>query len=77
MSKDMEKIITRLQDDWAFLSEFLSFPELAIQKFNLTETEKNVLLSKNGEGIEKLGFEEEVVAAAMSGAHSSTCQQHY
>ncbi|MCM3603198.1 hypothetical protein M3175_20885 [Robertmurraya korlensis] len=73
MSVDMQKVVSRLQTDLNFAAEFLDNSVEALKSYNLLSHEYSALVSRNSNDLQKLGFEQSVVSAALSGAHSSTC----
>lgn len=72
-SKDMKVVLDRLQSDWSFIAEFLDNPKTALKGLNLSAEEHRALMALNPDALLTLGFEQGVVAAALSDAHSEQC----
>lgn len=73
MSKNLEKVINRLQYDWNFIADFFDNPAQALKEYNLKAEEKEALLARNSDDLIKLGADSMLLVGALSGAHSQLC----
>jgi len=73
VSQGMEELVIKLSTDWLFVERFLNDSKKALEEFDLEETEKECLLSRNVEQLMGLGYSQEEAEIVLSGAHTQTC----
>ncbi|ELA71788.1 MULTISPECIES: hypothetical protein [Enterococcus] len=73
MSKELKKLVADLQGNMDVVGEFMDSPQSVLDKYNVKGKERTVMLAKDSEGLNKLGFSSQLVEGALSGAHSQRC----
>lgn len=73
MSKGLENLIHDLQGNVTVVSKFNADIDKVVQEYELSNKEKELLRTKDVEGLIKLGLQETEAVGALSNAHSSTC----
>lgn len=65
MSQGLQVVLSKLQEDWNFIGEFLKNPEEILKSYNLDEEEYQALSTNNSEALMALGNTE------LVGAHTT------
>lgn len=73
MSKELMKLVADLQGNMDIVGDFMDSPESVLDKYNVQGKERTVMLAKDSEGLNKLGFSAQLVEGALSGSHSQRC----
>lgn len=73
MSKQLSKLITELQGNMELVGKFFDNPSKVIDSFGISGTEKQALLARDLESLNRIGLSEQQAVGALSGAHSSGC----
>ncbi len=63
------EVVTRLRDDWSFVSAFMDNPTIALAGTNLTAEQHTALTSRNAKSLLSLGIRAEQAVSALSGCH--------
>lgn len=73
MSEDFNFSVKELQSNQRLIADFLSDDYNFLNKFSLTEKERQALLSRDVTALNDLGLTTDQALGALSGAHSNRC----
>jgi hypothetical protein len=73
MSKQLNHLVTELQGNMELVGDFFDNPSKVIDSFGITGKEKQALLARDLNSLNKIGLSEQQIVGALSGAHSSQC----
>lgn len=73
MSKQLSNLVAELQGNMELVGNFFDNPSKVIDSFGITGKEKQALLTRDLNSLNKIGLSEQQVVGALSGAHSSGC----
>lgn len=73
MTKDLQKLITYLQNDSRAISDFLTNKKEFLSRFELSSDEIQALNARDLSSLNDLGINHSEAVGALSGAHSQHC----
>ena len=77
MTQALRHLINDLQGKMEVIGLFLERPNDVIEKYGIEGIEKELLLTRNIEGLTQVGLTKKSAYVAMSGAHSQLCTCHH
>ncbi|BAH80727.1 MULTISPECIES: hypothetical protein [Streptococcus] len=73
MSNQLKNLINALQGNMEVVGEFFDNPSLVIENYGITGMEKEALLTRDLNALDKIALSIKQKALSPSGAHSSGC----
>lgn len=77
MTQALRHLINDLQGNMEVIGLFLERPNDVIEKYGIEGIEKELLLTRNIEGLTQVGLTKKSAYVAMSSAHSQLCTCHH
>jgi len=77
MTQALSYLINDLQGNMEVIGAFLESPVDVIERYGITGTEKELLLTRDIDGLTKVGLSRQSAYVAMSSAHSQLCTCHH
>ncbi|MBR0428977.1 MAG: hypothetical protein IJK17_02695 [Lachnospiraceae bacterium] len=73
MSVGFKDLVASLQGDFEALVNFMDSPETFVANYELSDDEREALLSRDAEKLAELAGSEQLALGVLSGAHTPTC----
>lgn len=73
MSKELKKLVLDLQGNMDIIGDFMDNPEGVMDRYNIQGEERKIMLSRDSAALNQLGFSNQAIEGALSGAHSQRC----
>lgn len=77
MTLELKRLVNDLQGNMEVIGLFLEAPNDVISKYGIKGLEKELLLTRDIEGLVKIGLSKKSAYVAMSSAHSQLCTCHH
>ncbi len=73
MSNGFKQLTIALQGDFTLVADFLENPSEIISHYNLTDEERDAMLSRDFDKLAALCGSQQMAAGVLSGAHTPSC----
>ena len=77
MSSELSGLVNDLQGNMEIIGMFLANPNSVLQKYNIPEKERKIILSRDVEQLNSLAISRSKAVGMLSGAHSQQCTCHH
>jgi hypothetical protein len=72
----LNSVLRRLADDEEFVDQFVADPQAALAAYELTDDERQALISGNLEQLEQLGAAPDLIEEMRRGLNDDRCPQY-